>query len=299
MLYFYNILDVSKENIHKNGFCIIRNLFNKDQIKLMRSIAGNEKKFYFSDLYFESMILAHKEIQSIFDNVKYFGWSTSINNDKFRPHHAHNDCKGYMPIGIDTFDRKDQIKLLSRSNMKYSTELNVTWPIWRCWILLQDHENYSGGTKILPKSHRYKKKLSEVIRPHKWFNPPTREGDMLIFNLACCHSGYFVRVKGLKNIGLPPMVDNMLKKLFLSAPLFKKIAYPFTENRCVIAHDFAAGNYEQLHWAKTYQANRFLNKNNVSKRKMFEEVYNRQDEFFSKGIDLLEPTGLNLVKSLV
>lgn len=142
-------------------------------------------------------------------------------------------------------------------DMDYSKKYNVL----NTGIYLQNHSTLSGGLKIKPKSHNYKcievksiigyvkevflhtlkldaQTLRDLLRRSYSKNIPTCERDLLIWNMRTHHSGYYVRLKGLPNVSLSPLIENLIPKF---------LKQPEPENRRVVLTAYASpGPYTEM-----------------------------------------------------
>ena len=104
--------------------------------------------------------------------------------------------------------------------------LSSDYKVWRVGIYLQDHKNYSGGLKVIPKSHKrlltnslnkiyliFRKffknnyKIKSLIPIFNYINIPSEPGDILIWNGRTHHCGRFKRLRWLKNFSFHPFID--------------------------------------------------------------------------------------------
>jgi hypothetical protein len=213
-------------------------------------------------------------------DIYYFGWSAIRPADAAREHHYHDDAKGF-PIATDS----SPIALMRKQSSAHDATKDPTWPVYRLFIYLDDHENFSGGTKFRARSHKrhslftkqglralVRLRFAEILIPGAGYaNPPVRPGDAILFNLKCKHSGYFVRLRWpLNRIALPTFWDNVIKRLTLNSRLGRGIlslfARPFRETRTSIIIDFCSDS----DWSRGFQINRVLHPNN----------FNRHDQLF-------------------
>lgn len=217
-------------------------------------------------------------VQSLFrEPIYYYGWCGVRPGLKPSVHHYHDDAKG-TPI---TTDVKPIEILTKKSKRKHDGMKDPIWPNHRLFIYLDDHVDYSGGTKVRSRSHRRYdlmtlRGIGAVLRGRfdsvNWpgmgyVNPRIRPGDAVLFNLKCKHSGYFVRLRGpFENIALPVAVDNFLKRVAFSGSFGKKLVYliarPFPDLRTAVHIDFCTDS----DWARGFQYNRITHPNAKAKR---------------------------------
>lgn len=238
---------------HKKGYIIIRNFFNEETVEKLRDAclhyAQNGEFLIKGDILslqaFDNIILHPRIItvvkQLLGDEIIYYGDSTAQGNAKVLHHsarHFHADARD------DDFDfRRD-------------------YPILRMGIYLQDHDNYSGGLKIRPESHKtagiegrsirfriyniinYMKKYRTVPPFRSFFakksiNLKTKAGDLLLWNLRLHHSGHAMRLKFMPNLSLHPALERFVPKF---------MQLPESRERCTIFCSFGApSDYFERH----------------------------------------------------
>jgi hypothetical protein len=217
-------------------------------------------------------------VQGLFrEPIFYYGWCGVRPGLKPEVHHYHDDAKG-SPIGVEA----TPIEILNMNkSRRHDAVKDSAWPNHRLFIYLDDHVDFSGGTKIRERSHRrydlmsakgLKTLLHGRFREINWtgtgyVNPRIRPGDAVLFNLKCKHSGYFVRLRWpLENVALPVAVDNMLKRIAFSSNVGKRLVYliarPFPDLRTAIHIDFCTDS----DWARGFQYNRITTPNAKAKR---------------------------------
>lgn len=220
-----------REEFDKNGFVRIRNVFTKEEVQKLRTCCENAHvgcvlgQESFDQILLDDRVV--KPVQEILnDEVIYFGESTALSYDKASTkghRHYHNDSRG------DDFNFKKD------------------YPIVRIGIYLQDHENYSGGLKLRPGSHkklclekqgvigtlaylkRWKNPLALFSKPS--FNTEVLPGDLLIWSLRIHHTGYALRPKLFPKLALHPLIENYLPQ---------SLVLPDAAHRCVIFASFGA-----------------------------------------------------------
>lgn len=118
----------------------------------------------------------------------------------------------------------------------YATE----YPVINTGMYLQDHIAWSGGLKIMPRSHtrpcvthktvvelvkNITKRLLrldisgawQIVAPRHSINIPTMPGDFIVWYVRTHHSGYAVRPRFFPNLSLPPIIENWIPS-FLRLP---------------------------------------------------------------------------------
>lgn len=203
--------------LNENGYCLIKKVFNyKEVTNLRKFVLDNHDKnqdIYLSDnkdlLKFNFLSDNYFNIlkETIGKELLYFLDSSTFVD------------KNQKNTGIFHIDARDDEEDPSTTEYK----------VWRIGFYLQDHKNYSGGIKIIKKSHKkilsnsirkiyyiikkfYKNnyKIKSLIPTFDYINIPSEPGDMIIWNGRTHHCGRFKRLKGLEKINLHPLIDRYL-----------------------------------------------------------------------------------------
>lgn len=194
---------------HRFGYILIREVFRTEEVKKLRSVC---------ELYGGGEILGRKEFEYILlddrivnplkqllgENLVYFGESDVSLTDRAR--HMHNDSKN------DDFN------------------FSEPYPVIRIGLYLRDYENYCGGLKLRPGSHKkycidkygvnralnFLKRAKDLsaLYTGRSINVPSGSSDLLIWNMRTHHSGHAVRVKGLKNHSFHPWIEDRIPAFF-------------------------------------------------------------------------------------
>jgi hypothetical protein len=234
------------------------------------------------------------------DPILYFGSAMSFGEKPVAYGNLHQDSKG-PPVSRT----EDLINLFKIYERPYDpAKIAELYPIWRLFIYLSDHKNYSGGTKVKRGSHTknliskkqgrralFKGKFRNIAPPFGYVNPECVPGDAILFNHRIWHSAHFLRLrKPFNKIPLPPFLDTIIKTWTFDSKLgrafLKLIAQPFHPIRFAIVIDFCT----ESDWARGYQINRALNPMDISTRRGYLDC---TDPNFSKrlnevGLSLLE-----------
>ena len=80
------------------------------------------------------------------------------------------------------------------------------YPLVRVAIYLNDSDNYSGGIKIMPGSH----KVPTSRFKRGGVNVNAKAGDLVIWKLTTTHSGNAKRLKIFKNLSLHPRFEDVI-----------------------------------------------------------------------------------------
>ena len=197
----------------------------------------------------------HRTVQKyVGADIYYFGWTAIRPADTAKEHHYHDDAKGF-PVAVDS----PPIMLMRKQSNVHDAVRDPTWPVYRLFIYLDDHENFSGGTKFRAGSHKrhslfskqglralLKFRFGDLLIPGRGYtNPPVRPGDAVLFNLKIKHSGYFLRLRWpLDRVALPTFWDNVIKRIALNSRLGRAVlslfARPFRETRTSLIIDFCS-----------------------------------------------------------
>ncbi len=82
------------------------------------------------------------------------------------------------------------------------------YPLIRLALYLNDTDRYSGGVKIVPKSHKIP--TSRFKKGYK--NISSRMGDIVIWKFTTTHSGNALRLKLFNGISLHPRLEELVPK---------------------------------------------------------------------------------------
>jgi hypothetical protein len=275
-------LDVeAAETLTKDGFLHLRQVIPPSMIDQLRSMArahDSRTNIHGTRIFRILMeeLQLHRLVQSLIkEKVYYFGSiGVFVDDAPMRVAHLHDDAKGPL-ISKNPVDEN----IFSVHTRPYNpAKHDVVYPVWRLFIYLNDHVHFSGGTKIKRGSHRkhylnsklgwrafLRGKLRNVALPGVgYLNPQVLPGDAVLFNHRCKHSGYFVRLRApFHRVTLPPLMDNLLKRL--PAAVLKLIAREFPASRNSLVIDFCT----ESDWSRGFQLNRSLNPLDRESRERF------------------------------
>jgi hypothetical protein len=199
------------EEIERDGFAVIRNVFGTTYIAAMREAVGKavarSERRHLQDMTLKTApnipvgdLLAYPELQAfdyvvfnqqvlevirsvLGDRVVYFGDSSMQTGEGFRGYHK--DCVHRNdPTGSDWKSRYDLVRI---------------------GLYLQDHSQHSGGLKVRVGSHRFAND-----RKGEGLNLSTNVGDLVIWKLTTTHSGNFVRPRLFPGLTLHPGIERRL-----------------------------------------------------------------------------------------
>lgn len=242
------------ESYHKNGFILVKKLFNKDEYSNFRARVDKLKttvpkedtvvkpgSFYFlGDLFskgFGSLALDSRILsiakQILGPQLVYFGESTVLAGV--------SAGRGFHRDNAEP-DRQDP-------HAPDWKELN--FPIIKMGIYLKDFKRFSGGLKIRKSSHL----ASDFIDPNnpninnqeqgrgKIYNIPSESGDLTLWSIRLAHSVSPVRLKLFPNICFSPKIEGKI-------PGFLQAQSP--EERIFLMITFGAPSSELDRYIKYY-----------------------------------------------
>lgn len=226
-------MDVSnlKRDYDKDGYIIVKNLFDIAEIEKMRDICkklnpDGKDVLDRDNLSYPELrdFLTQKKVLDVVKSilgpdVVYFGEGT-LAYGAFNQPHFHKDSRD------DPYDPQD-----------------VDYPVVRTGVYLQDHKSYGGGLKVRRGSHRHvhfsRENLKRLLpnkkgrlrlssfRIGKAVNLPIEAGDFLLWSMRTDHSPNFVRLRIAPNLVLPPAIEKIVPKS-LSVPEEKDRIVLFT-----------------------------------------------------------------------
>lgn len=210
-------LDV--ENFETDGFLVVRNVFSKEKIHEMRNAFVNMRKkskilgnfltnpkysdatwllgdlASFPDLDSFDYLIFNKEIVEIVKSliggdIVYFGESNTQSGLAVRGNHKDSRMS----------DRENSAGL----------DWKGDYPLVRVGVYLHDSDIYSGGVKIMPKSH----KVPTSKFKSGGINVDAKAGDLVIWKLTTTHSGNAKRFKYFHRLSLHPRIEDLIPAVF-------------------------------------------------------------------------------------
>lgn len=248
-----------RENFLKDGYVVIKNFFNNEQINELR-------KYSLENANKDNEIFEYDFIKKYFFKTEFFNIFKEVLN-----------CKKLIYFSDSSINLHKNLEEAPRGFHVDSRDedfnFNEEYPIARLGVYLQNVSEYSGGVKVKPGSHKYycvtnyKQSIKnifneKIIKRNKNFNikflfknvqPDLEPGDLIIWNLRIHHSGSSYRYKFNKNISFAPYIDKLL-------PNFLKIPPEFNNNSVAIFMVFANGDLQNNDNIKNYVKRR--NKDN-------------------------------------
>mgnify|MGYP001611823403 CR=1 FL=1 len=283
------------DKFHKDGFILIKNLFSKEETGKLRSHidglkeseSGSEKNGSFlfvgdavsknlGNLVFDERIMNISK-QILGPRLVYFGESTIQTGIRAG--------RGFHRDNADRENQKDP-----------DWQIN-NFPIIKMGIYLADHKKFSGGLKVRKGSHSIDDFIVDPNNPSiknqeegrgKIYNIPSQAGDLILWSMRLAHSANFIRFKLLRNICLPPKIENKVDKYlpqFLQSKLpterktfWLTLGAPSPELDRYIKYYIERGDYVE-HWKRCVDNDELLklaSTNNVEIRKPIPEYASLQ-----------------------
>jgi hypothetical protein len=211
-----------KNKLNDDGIIVIKNFLTSSEINILRAEAKRHSlKHDFIKLSSVGRNIAAKILKFInnLTEAKYY----------------------YIGESHAAYDSTDSARVWHKDLRGDFSKENNSLNILRVLIYLQDHKNYSYGTKIIKKSHKqtlypfwsikyFVKTLLETfsllkkkhisyknlipVNIFKATNLEVESGDVAIWSLNIIHSGNYVRLKIFPNLVLPVFLDKYLDKYF-------------------------------------------------------------------------------------
>ena len=179
------------QNFWQNGYSIIRNVFDPDEIKRWRTEALQHENHLGDLLSHPTLwkVLFHEKLleyaqQILGDTPVYFGDSSVRIGSHGRGYHKDNADR-------DDYNAPDWT--------------NDPYTLIRFGIYLQDHSQHSGGLNIRKGSH-----MTTSNAKGRTIYANTSIGDLVVWNLRTSHSGNGFLLKGLPWLHLPPGIGKYL-----------------------------------------------------------------------------------------
>jgi hypothetical protein len=191
--------NVEKKSFDKEGYLLIKNVFNKEEISQIRKNAynslGEDNK--------RGLTFRHpsNRVNAVFvkgdllskDSLRHLIWDERIlsivkqvlgGSPVYFGDSNYQFGLGFRGFHRDNVDRNDLT----------ASDWDSEYPLVRIGIYLQDHKRFSGGLKVKIGSHINKSGKSVII--------DSEEGDLVVWNLRTIHSGNAVRLKIFNNFSI-------------------------------------------------------------------------------------------------
>ncbi len=156
-----------------------------DQVLILGDLLAFREFKEFDFLIFNKKIV--KIVKSLLgDQVCYFGESNMQSGTGDRGFHSDNRISDRNnPSGEDWIGR---------------------YPLIRIGLYLNDTRKYSGGVKIMPKSH----KVATSNFKKGFIDVPSDIGDIVIWNFTTSHSGNVKKLKIFNNLSIHPRIEDFV-----------------------------------------------------------------------------------------
>jgi hypothetical protein len=229
-----------KEEIDKNGWILIKNIFTPEEIDNLRNDVLKEKNHQGDLLSSQllSKIITDERLLNIYkeclgsDTIYYFGDSSfSINRPGKGGFHK---------------DSKDRDK---KNSMEFK---DVNYSLLRMGIYLQDHSISSKGLCLRDKSH-----LQQSTGKGKMINVKSEIGDILIWKLTTTHSANAGVISLFPNYSFHPRVARLFPDFLKQKAVDPRIAI-FT---CFGLKDEYANSYREYLKTREYAVERWAASN--------------------------------------
>ena len=230
-----------KEELNKNGFLIIRNVFTNEEVTKLTKHCSSKCSLLSYEKSVPGDVFDVPELRTILFKKEIINLMKEVLNNEvtyFRDSQIH--CKPNRRI-FHTDARED-----------YKNPRKSVYPIYRLGVFLQDHKDFSGGIKFRTNSHRriifnklalknlltgkgFHNDLKVYLNTGKIVNARTRLGDLVIWNLRTEHSGGAVLPKFNNDSAFLPRIDQYLPR---------SLKLPEHENRMSIFYAFGHNSQE-------------------------------------------------------
>ncbi len=198
------------KDFEKNGFCVIPNFFENEEIRKIdeayslmekRQIDNGGAIFdHESAIFMTGDLLSQpefKELNYLVFNNKILEISRKLLGETLVYFGESNMQSG---IGLRGFHKDNRI--IDRENSE-GLDWKGNYPLIRMAIYLHDTDKYSGGVKIVPGSH---KQATSFVK-HGGVNLNTNKGDLVIWKLTTTHSGNAIRLKFFNDLSIHPKIE--------------------------------------------------------------------------------------------
>ncbi len=222
MIYNYK---TEKIKLKKDGYLIIKKFINANKVLYLRKALNYSRK---------TECLANKKLNYFPVNKKIVKVMNKLLGGKiYYP---------FLSMAVNNIYQTQDKKAFMHTDARIEDfDYDKNYNIFNTGIYLQDHENYSGGLKVRPGSHKkiaiestvYLKKILFILKglikklvgknpnlgflqilrtllPYKSINLKINSGDLVIWNMRLHHSGHNIRVKGLKNLSFSTYLENII-----------------------------------------------------------------------------------------
>lgn len=225
---------MNRETLEKDGYVIVKSFLSLEEVERLRVLCLSDN-FKRKDSVILGDIIGHDVFREI------------IFSDKLTI--LLREILGEESVYICDGTARGDDKPLVKEARKFHTDSRADdfyfkkeYPIYRFGIYLQDTDDYSGGLKIRPESH---KKLCvdhgtvlnglyrflKYLQTYKSFPPVSissgknidaKAGDLVIWNMRLHHSGHAIRLKVCPKVSLYPWIENWVPDSWKIPEQFKR-----------------------------------------------------------------------------
>lgn len=232
---------MERKILEKEGYVVVKNFLNSSEVKKLRTLCLSDD-FQKKEGVILGDVIAHDNLRELVFPEKLTVFLKKI--------------LGEDGVYIGDGTARGDDKPLSKSARKFHSDSRADdfnfeedYPLYRFGLYLQDTDCYSGGLKIRPRSHKKlcvdhgsflngAYRLAKYIQKYKRIPPVSfsfgknlsaKAGDLLVWNMRLHHSGHAVRLKGLRNLSLYPLIENWIPQSW---------RLPQQDKRCVVFFAF-------------------------------------------------------------
>jgi hypothetical protein len=200
------------EHLNNYGYVVIPSVFDDEFIKQARSIVDNNSLVARSQkgltakspIIFDGDVLSQNSFDQI-DFVLFHEKFIKVARGFFKNKPVYfGESNIHVGEGIRGFHKDNRFD--SRNSL--SSDYNDSYNILRFAIYLQDTDLYSGGIKLVPKSH----KVPSSKFYFSGINVRARAGDVVVWKLTTSHSGNAVRLSLAPNLCVHPRIEHLIPK---------------------------------------------------------------------------------------
>lgn len=199
-------MKIDKDFFNENGYVIVRNVFSKEEIEKFRQLAyytleqdktkGLVKRVTsdIKDVYYPKGDLLSKPLNEVLMSDKVLKIAQTILHSK--PVYF-QDSTYQIGVGDRGFHR-DNVDRIANQGDDWKSDYDII----RVGIYMQDHDKFSGGLKVVKRSHKGEDGGKIFI--------DSKAGDVVVWNLRTLHSGNAARLKILPNLVMGYRLENLL-----------------------------------------------------------------------------------------
>ncbi|SDJ32432.1 Ectoine hydroxylase-related dioxygenase, phytanoyl-CoA dioxygenase (PhyH) family [Pedobacter sp. ok626] len=204
-------MKIDKDFFNANGYTIVRNVFTREEVEQFRQLAyqtleedkaNNLVKKVVNDLkdvYYPKGDLLSKSLNKVLLSDKILKIAETILDAT--PVYF-QDSTYQIGIGDRGFHR-DNVDRIANQGEDWQGDYDII----RVGVYMQDHDRYSGGLKVVEKSHK-------GIDGKRVFID-SKAGDVVVWSLRTLHSGNAARLKIFPSLVMGYRFENLLPNFLL------------------------------------------------------------------------------------